>query len=90
MYDDAPWRALYRDLVERVERDVTAVLDGIDPLLLDASAEPGTNSIGWLVWHLTRSHDRNGSELLGAPQLWPPITAPRRPACCPSWTPAPT
>ncbi|MGI5242329.1 DUF664 domain-containing protein [Dactylosporangium sp. CA-139066] len=70
MYDDAPWRLLARDLVERIEHDVLAVLDGIDPLLLNVSAEPGTNGIGWLVWHLSRSHDRNGSELLGVAQLW--------------------
>jgi hypothetical protein len=70
MYDDAQWRLLVHDLVERIERDVNAVLDGIAPALLDVSAEPGTNGIGWLVWHLTRSHDRNGSELLGVPQLW--------------------
>jgi hypothetical protein len=70
MYDDGPWRQLVHDLVTRIERDVTSVLDGIDPALLDAPAEDGTNRIGWLVWHLTRSHDRNGSELLGLPQLW--------------------
>ncbi|MER7004541.1 DinB family protein [Dactylosporangium sp. NPDC000555] len=49
---------------------VIAVLDGLDPALLDAVPEPGTNSIGWLLWHLTRSHDRNVSELHGQAQLW--------------------
>jgi hypothetical protein len=32
--------------------------------------EPGTNSIGWLVWHLARVQDHHVSELLGAEQVW--------------------
>ena len=64
------WQALARDLVHRIERDVVSVLDGLDPWLLDVAVEPGTNSVGWLLWHLTRSHDRNVSELRGWPQLW--------------------
>jgi hypothetical protein len=31
--------------VERVERDVLPVLDGIDPTLLDIGAEPGTDTV---------------------------------------------
>src|SRR5262245_42422749 len=31
---------------------------------------PASNSIAWLAWHLTRSHDRNISELAGDEQLW--------------------
>jgi DinB superfamily len=64
------WQALARDLIHRTGRDVVAVLDGLDPALLDAAVTPGTNTIGWLLWHLTRSHDRNVSELRSAPQLW--------------------
>jgi hypothetical protein len=30
---------------------VPAVLDGLDASWLDIAAEPGTDSIGWLVWH---------------------------------------
>lgn len=63
-------RALARDLVHRIAAEVAAVLDGLDPALFDRPAVPGTNPIGWLLWHLTRSHDRNVSELRGRPQLW--------------------
>jgi hypothetical protein len=66
----ASWQSLVAELVQRTERDLTAVLDGLGPGLLDAEVEDGTNSIGWLLWHLTRSHDRNVSELRGRPQLW--------------------
>lgn len=62
--------ALVRDLLRRIADEVAAVLDGLDPSLLDARPAGGTNSIGWLLWHLTRSHDRNVSELRGRPQLW--------------------
>lgn len=30
----------------------------------------GTNSIGWLLWHLTRSHDRSMIEIHGCTQRW--------------------
>lgn len=64
------WQPLVRDLVHRTEREVLAVLDGLDEASIDTVLQVGTNSIGWLVWHLTRSHDRNVSELQGRPQLW--------------------
>ena len=31
---------------------------------------PGTNPIGWLVWHLTRVQDGHVSELLGGDEVW--------------------
>jgi hypothetical protein len=58
------------DLVHRIQRDLVAVLTNLDPALHDRAIAPGANTIGWLAWHLTRSHDRNVSELRGAPQLW--------------------
>jgi Protein of unknown function (DUF664) len=64
------WQHLVRDLAHRIEHDVLAVLDGFDPAKLDLAVAPGTNTIGWLVWHLTRSHDRNVSELRSTEQLW--------------------
>ncbi|GBE24530.1 dinB superfamily protein [bacterium BMS3Bbin02] len=57
-------------LFERIQREFHAVIEGIDPLLLDEPPAPGANSIGWLAWHVTRSHDRNVSELQGREQLW--------------------
>lgn len=64
------WQELTRGLIHRIEQETLAVLDGLDPVLLDVVVEPGANSIGWLLWHLTRSHDRNVSEIRGAEQLW--------------------
>lgn len=64
------WQRLAHDLIHRTQRDLLAVLDGLDPRALDLAVQPGANPIGWLLWHLTRSHDRNVSEIRGAEQLW--------------------
>jgi hypothetical protein len=64
------WQSLVADQARRVQRDLESTLDNLDPDLLDCSPAPGANTIGWLGWHLTRSHDRNVSEIRGAAQLW--------------------
>ena len=46
------------------------MLDGLSTEDLNRQPAPDCNSIGWLAWHLTRSHDRNMSELMGKEQLW--------------------
>jgi hypothetical protein len=62
--------ALAHALFARIEADLERVLDDIEPRWLDTAIEPGANSIGWLAWHLTRSHDRNMSEIRGDEQVW--------------------
>lgn len=64
------WQPLAQDLADRVRWDLLAVLDGLDPILLDAEPEAGTNSIGWILWHTCRSTDRAISELVDTGQLW--------------------
>jgi hypothetical protein len=46
------------------------VLKGLTVEDLNTQPAPDCNSIGWLAWHLTRSHDRNMSEVMGEEQLW--------------------
>jgi uncharacterized damage-inducible protein DinB len=58
------------DLFERVTEHVHEAVDGLDPEALRTPIEPGTNPIGWLVWHLTRVQDDHIAEILGEPQLW--------------------
>jgi hypothetical protein len=38
--------------------------------LIDMVVETGTDSTGWLLWHVTLSHDGNVSELQGRQQVW--------------------
>ena len=34
------------------------------------SPSPSSNTIGWLVWHLTRVQDHHIAEILGTDQVW--------------------
>lgn len=58
------------DLFGRVDEHVHEAVDGLSAKMLTATIEQGTNSIGWLVWHLTRVQDHHISALLDDDQLW--------------------
>jgi hypothetical protein len=62
--------ALLLELYGRIPPLARAAVDGLDPAGLTAQAAPGTNPVGWLVWHATRVQDHHVSELLGTEQLW--------------------
>ncbi|MCU1401144.1 MAG: chorismate synthase [Acidimicrobiales bacterium] len=62
--------ALLVELHGRVAGHVDEALDELDPALLTKSPGPGANTIGWLIWHLTRVQDHHVSELLDEEQLW--------------------
>ncbi|WP_432981804.1 mycothiol transferase [Dactylosporangium sp. CA-233914] len=50
---------------------VRGAVEGLSADQLHWAPGPGANSIGWLVWHLTRVQDDHITELLdGAQQLW--------------------
>lgn len=57
---------LYGRIPPLAERAVA----GLDTEQLCRAPADGTNSIGWLVWHLTRVHDHHVAELLDADQIW--------------------
>jgi hypothetical protein len=63
-----------RDLLltafDNVETVVRSALDGIDPRLLTARIDPDANTIGWLVWHLTRVQDDHVAEVAGTEQAY--------------------
>jgi uncharacterized damage-inducible protein DinB len=61
---------VYLELYGRIVPLAREAVAGLDPTRLAATPAPGTNSIGWLVWHLARVEDHHVSELLDAPQLW--------------------
>jgi len=54
----------------RVAEHVSNAVDGLDAEQLAASPVPGSNPIGWLIWHLTRVEDGHIAELLDEEQLW--------------------
>jgi len=64
------WQQLITDIYVRISQELELALDGLSVDDLNQRPRPDCNSIGWLVWHLTRSHDRNISELATEEQLW--------------------
>jgi uncharacterized damage-inducible protein DinB len=58
------------EIFGRIAEHVHAAVDGLTADDLVWSPAPGANSIGWLVWHLTRVQDEHVAELLDDEQLW--------------------
>jgi uncharacterized damage-inducible protein DinB len=63
-------RELLVELYGRIPGHVREAVEGLGVDELVATPEPGSNPIGWLVWHLTRVQDHHVAELLGAAQVW--------------------
>jgi hypothetical protein len=62
--------AVYLELYGRVPHLVRGVVEGLTPEQLTERPGAEANSIGWLVWHLTRIQDHHVAELLEQPQVW--------------------
>ncbi|HEY3940897.1 MAG TPA: DinB family protein [Acidimicrobiales bacterium] len=58
------------DAFERIRDAVYPAVNGLSPHDLEFRPEPGTNSIAWLVWHLTRIQDDHVAALAERPQVW--------------------
>ena len=63
-------RDLLIEIFGRVPDEITTAIDGLGVSALTTIPEPGTNSIGWLVWHLTRVEDAHIAELVEEEQIW--------------------
>ena len=61
---------LLQDGFDRIAETVHGVLDGLAGEALETQIEPGTNTIGWLVWHLTRVQDDHVAGAAGTEQVW--------------------
>ena len=58
------------ELYDRIPPLVAAAVDGLSADELARTPEPGANTIGWLVWHLSRVQDEHVAELLDTDQIW--------------------
>lgn len=61
---------LLLDAHGRIAGHVARSVDGLDAEALAAAPAPGTNTVAWLVWHLTRVEDDHVAEVMGTDQLW--------------------
>ncbi len=64
------WQQLVTDIFERILQELEHALDGLTIDDLNQQPRPDCNSIGWLVWHLTRVQDTVIEDLIGEEQLW--------------------
>ncbi len=62
---------LLRDLHDRVPPLVESAVVDLDAEQLTWAPAPGANTIGWLVWHLTRVLDHHLADLMRDTQLLP-------------------
>ncbi len=61
---------LLEDAFGRVQGIVHRVLDGMTAADLTFRADDRANSIGWLIWHLTRVQDDHVADAMGTEQVW--------------------
>lgn len=61
---------LLADGFERIREEVHAAVEGLTPEQLSWRPDAGSNSIAWLVWHLTRVQDDHVADAAGTEQVW--------------------
>jgi uncharacterized damage-inducible protein DinB len=62
--------ALLADAFGRIRSAVDQAVDGLAPDDLARRVDGAANSIGWLIWHLTRIQDDHVAEVAGLEQVW--------------------
>lgn len=58
------------DVFDRVTASTHRAVDGLDTDALLWRPDPDANTIGWLVWHLTRIQDDHIADIAGREQIW--------------------
>jgi uncharacterized damage-inducible protein DinB len=61
---------LLADAFERIHQVVHRVTDGLSREELGIRLDREANSIGWLIWHLTRIQDDHIAGVAGTEQVW--------------------
>lgn len=73
MADPDPTSALHdllHDSFGRIRELVEGLTDGLTLEVAGYRPDPGANTIGWLIWHLTRVQDGHLADLTGTEQIW--------------------
>ncbi len=61
---------ILRDAFERVHDDLPEILSGLTSEEVLWRPDPDANSIGWLIWHLSRIQDDHLAGVGGVEQAW--------------------
>jgi uncharacterized damage-inducible protein DinB len=61
---------LLTDAYGRIQEIVHHAVEGLSADELSESVAEGANTVGWLVWHLTRVQDDHVAAVAGRPQIW--------------------
>jgi uncharacterized damage-inducible protein DinB len=61
---------LLSDAVGRLPGLVRGAVAGLDAEQLRRPPAPAANTVGWIVWHLTRIQDHHVADLIGDDQIW--------------------
>ena len=64
------WQDLIIEAYGRVLQALERALEGINQDALNQQPDPDCNSMGWLIWHLTRGQDAMISSLAQKEQIW--------------------
>jgi hypothetical protein len=62
--------ALLLETYDRIPPLARKAVEGVPLDKLTEPPAPGTNTIAWLVWHLTRVQDSHVAEILDTDQIW--------------------
>ena len=62
--------SLLTDGFERISELVHQTVKELTPEQLSTQIAPESNTIGWLIWHLSRGQDSQLSELAAEEQVW--------------------
>ncbi|MBQ1093952.1 DUF664 domain-containing protein [Streptomyces sp. B93] len=54
----------------RIREEVHATVEGLGPDDLNTRPSPDSNSVSWLIWHLTRVQDDHIADAFGLDQVW--------------------
>jgi uncharacterized damage-inducible protein DinB len=63
-------RSLLADAFGRVAQEIASLADGLSDDTVTWRPDAGSNSIAWLLWHLTRVQDDHIADLAQRPQVW--------------------
>ena len=64
------WQDLLADGYGRIPEFMESILTGLNQDDLNWQPRQDCNSMGWLIWHLTRQQDAQIAALMGDEQLW--------------------